>query len=72
MPVNTIQPTIKASDALFNTVENIVRHAKLAGIDLKITDVYTKENLEEIALLSAFTRQLVEKSAKVTIEILNQ
>lgn len=66
-----MQAQVKLSDALFSTAEAVVAMGKKSGLDIKITDVYKKENLEGLAMVSGLIRQLAEKSKGVTIEVLN-
>ena len=62
--------TIKMSDALWTTAESIVSFAKKAGINISIMDVYNKESIEQIALISSFIKELAIKGAKCDIEVI--
>lgn len=69
--LNSNTMTLKLSDGLFITAEAIVNIGRKSGINLQLTEVYTKDNLESLALIAGLLRQVVEKTAKASIEVTN-
>ena len=57
-------PNLKVSDAMWNTAEAVVATAKKAGIQLKVSDVYKKENMNSMALVANFLIQLANSSSQ--------
>lgn len=66
------QKPLKLSDSLLHVANSVVGLARIAGLEIKVTQVYTKETVEALALLSGLLRQLAEKAAKTQIETVNQ
>ena len=63
---------LNLSDALMTTAESIKQLAAHSNIKLKITDIYTEENAEKLALLSGLLKDMVKHVSKEEINIVNK
>ena len=61
---------VKATDILFNTAEAVVELAKTMGMEVKMTDLYSKK-AKELAFIAESMRSLIEEVTGISVTIIN-
>ena len=64
--------SINGSTAIMLSAEAVKELAKQSGINLKITEIYTKETVKELAFIAAQLRVLAETVSNQSIKIVEK